>query len=149
MEWIAKKAPRILIWFGFGIVFAVLPILILGAIKLVSDDAAAGSQAMRDAVLDGDMLLIIAAILADAVGRLIQDVVTREPPAFLGFKLSFAFIMTGLAASCGVVYVEAFSRLHAKPAPQPVNTGFVWGMSMILLGVAVVFGFAVILMTGD
>jgi hypothetical protein len=74
-------------------------------------------------------------------------VVTNKPPALLGLKLSFAFVMACVAAMCGMAYVRIFSNLHSTPI-QTVNAG-VGPASEIFFCLAFVFGFIVILMVED
>ncbi len=81
----------------------------------------AGREVGR-ALARGELLLVVAAMLADSIGRLVQDVVTNKPPALFGLKLSFAFVTACAAAICGMAYVRTFSNLHATSI-QTVNAG--------------------------
>ena len=147
MDWLARKMPRIFVWLGFGILFAVLPLLILGGMKLVDRSWDAAADQLKTALAQGDSLLVVAAILADSIGRLMQDVVTHKPPALVGLKLSFAIVMACVAATCGMAYVRIFSNLHSMPI-QTVNAG-VGPASAVFFCLAFVFGFIVILMVED
>jgi len=132
---------------GFGILFAILPLLILGGMKLVDQSWDAAQDEVKRALAQGELLLVVAAILADSIGRLVQDVVTNKPPALLGLKLSFAFVMACVAAICGMAYVRIFSNLHATPI-QTVNAG-VGPASEVFFCLAFVFGLIVILVVED
>jgi hypothetical protein len=87
MDSLSQKMPRIFVWLGFGILFAALPILILDGLKLVDKNWNAAEEELRTAPAQGELLLVVAAILVDSIGRLVQDVVTNKPPALVGLKL--------------------------------------------------------------
>lgn len=139
--------PRIFVWLGFGVLFATLPLLILGGLKLVDKSWDAAEDEIKTALAQGDLLLVVAAILADSIGRLVQDVVMHKPPALVGLKLSFAFVMAGVAAICSMAYVRIFSNLNSAPI-QTVNGG-VGPASEVFFFLALVFGLIVILMVED
>jgi hypothetical protein len=84
MDWLSRKMLRIFVWLGFGILFAVLPLLILGGMKLVDKSWDAAEDEIKTALAQGELLLVVAAILADSIGRLVQDVVTTNLPPWLG-----------------------------------------------------------------
>jgi hypothetical protein len=108
MNWIKKKIPKLLIWLFFWIAFAVLPMLILGGMAWFDLDVSQGWLAVKETIAKGDLLLVIAAVVADSIGRLLQDVVTQNPRTYareggrnLDSDSSNQFICTGISRFVG------------------------------------------------
>jgi hypothetical protein len=65
-----------------------------------------------------DLLLIVAAILADSIGRLFHDLLTVRPPTLLQLKLWFALFLALGAGTCSIEFVVA----TGQQTPQVSST---------------------------
>jgi hypothetical protein len=158
MNWIKKKIPKLLIWLFFGIAFAVLPMLILGGMTWFDLDVSQGWLAVKETIAKGDLLLVIAAVVADSIGRLLQDVVTQNPRTYVGLKITLVVILGVVAVACGLEYVKANSDLPALMIKNPTPgqqamaqriAVHLTDSSKIFSAVAFALGFVVILMVED
>jgi len=152
MEWFSQQFPRLVLWFAFGIVVAISPVLIICGNRLAQESWDAAVVEFMGILRHGELLLVITAILADVVGRLVQDLVVKRQAARTSLRvntqLSVAVLAGFVAVGCVGEYIKIFSNLHAEP-PQPLNISFVVHSSVTFLVLAFISGFIGILITED
>jgi hypothetical protein len=132
--------------------------LLLGGMTWVDDDWSKAWSAVMETIRKGDLLLVIAAIVADAIGRLFQSIVTQNPRKNVGIKVGVVVVLGVVAVACALEYVKVSSDLppllvqgatHAQTAMASRIYAHVIASSKIFSWIAFVFGFAVILMVED
>jgi hypothetical protein len=118
MTWLKSKLPALSTWFLFGVGAALLPFLLLFGVTCLRDGESKAWNAVTTALEHGDLLLIVAAILADSIGRLFHDLLTVRPPTLLQLKLWFALFLALGAGTCSIEFVVA----SGQQTPQVSST---------------------------
>ena len=92
--------------------------LLLGGMTWVDDDWSKAWSAVMETIRKGDLLLVIAAIVADAIGRLFQSIVTQNPRKNVGIKVGVVVVLGVVAVACALEYVKVSSGPPSSTGPR-------------------------------
>ena len=109
--WVAKQLRKVAIWVVFVVLLALLPLILVYNDKRTGG----GTFTMDELLAGGELLLVVTAVGADSIGRIISSAFspnrTRRPDLWELLLLLACFVFVILAAS---EYSSLITRLSLK-----------------------------------